>query len=266
VLISIPLWRTGIPVVNNVLPILLMVIFSYFGYRIGTTRLDDWKNLLSGHRVRSKNSNTEVIDQKDENYHHYKILDTNILIDGRIYDLVKTGFVEGTLLVPNFVLYELQYIADAGESLKRVRGRRGLDVLNELRESNYVPVEMWEGDYEDISEVDEKLIRLAEDINGILVTNDYNLNKVTKFQNVQVLNINELAGALRPRVAVGDHLSVLLVKKGTERQQAVGYLDDGTMVVAEEGRKYLQQTVTIEVTSALQTDAGRMIFGTVIEK
>ena len=260
VLISIPLWRTGIPVVNNVLPILLMVIFSYFGYRIGTTRLDDWKNLLSGHRVRSKNSNTEVIDQKDENYHHYKILDTNILIDGRIYDLVKTSFLEGTLLVPNFVLYELQYIADSGESIKRVRGRRGLDILNKLRKEKIVPIEMYDGDFEDIPEVDSKLIALAKKVNGVIVTNDYNLNKVIQFQNVQVLNINNLAKSLRPRVIPGETLKVVVVKNGTERQQGVAYLDDGTMVVVEDGRYFMNERIEVEVTSALQTDAGRMIF------
>lgn len=260
VLISIPLWRTGIPVVNNVLPILLMIIFSYFGYRIGTTRLDDWKNLLSGNRIRPKNPNTEVIDQKDENYHHYKILDTNILIDGRIYDLVKTGFLEGTLLVPNFVLYELQYIADSGESIKRVRGRRGLDILNKLRKEKIVPIEMYDGDFEDIPEVDSKLIALAKKVNGVIVTNDYNLNKVIQFQNVQVLNINNLAKSLRPRVIPGETLKVVVVKNGTERQQGVAYLDDGTMVVVEDGRYFMNERIEVEVTSALQTDAGRMIF------
>ena len=131
ILISIPLWRTRIPVINNILPILLMIVFSYFGFRIGTTRLDDWRKAFT-HAKSSKNDGGNVIERQDDNYHHYKILDTNILIDGRIYDLVKTGFLEGTLLVPNFVLYELQYIADSGESIKRVRGRRGLDILNKL--------------------------------------------------------------------------------------------------------------------------------------
>ena len=141
VLISIPLWQTNIPVVNNVLPILLMLLFSYLGFRIGTTRVDEWKKLLT-RKVQRNDDNSEMIDRHDANYHHYKILDTNILIDGRIYDLVKTGFLEGTLLVPNFVLYELQYIADSGESIKRVRGRRGLDILNKLRSEKIVPVEM----------------------------------------------------------------------------------------------------------------------------
>ena len=237
ILISIPLWRLSIPVVNNVLPVLLMILFSYLGFHLGTTRQDEWRRLLT--RRGRDDQEAQVIKRQDENYHHYKILDTNILIDGRIYDLVKTGFLEGTLLVPNFVLYELQYIADAGESIKRVRGRRGLDILNKLRSEKIVPVEMYKGDFEDIKEVDEKLIQ---------------------FQNVQVLNINNLAKSLRPRVIPGEQLTVVVVKKGTERQQGVAYLDDGTMVVVEDGRYYMNEQLDVEVTSALQTDAGRMIF------
>lgn len=261
ILISIPLWRLSIPVVNNVVPILLMVIFSYFGFRLGTTRLDEWKGLLTIRRAPKDNAQDgTIIKRQDDNYHHYKILDTNILIDGRIYDLAKTGFLEGTLLVPNFVLYELQYIADSGDSIKRVRGRRGLDILNKLRKEKIVPIEMYEGDFEDIPEVDSKLIALAKKVDGIIVTNDWNLNKVIQFQNVQVLNINNLAKSLRPRVIPGQHLEVTVVKKGTERQQGVAYLDDGTMVVVEDGRFYMNQLINVEVTSALQTDAGRMIF------
>ena len=259
VLISIPLWRTRIPVINNILPILLMITFSYFGFRIGTTRLDDWRKAFT-HAKNSKNDGNSVIKRQDANYHHYKILDTNILIDGRIYDLVKTGFLEGTLLVPNFVLYELQYIADSGESIKRVRGRRGLDILNKLRNENIVPIEMYDGDFEDIPEVDSKLIALAKKVDGVIVTNDYNLNKVIQFQNVQVLNINNLAKSLRPRVIPGETMTVVVVKKGTERQQGVAYLDDGTMVVVEDGRYFMDKQIEVEVTSALQTDAGRMIF------
>jgi uncharacterized protein YacL len=258
ILISIPLWRLSIPVVNNVLPVLLMILFSYLGFHLGTTRQDEWRRLLT--RRGRYDQEAQVIKRQDENYHHYKILDTNILIDGRIYDLVKTGFLEGTLLVPNFVLYELQYIADAGESIKRVRGRRGLDILNKLRSEKIVPVEMYKGDFEDIKEVDEKLIALAKKVDGVIVTNDYNLNKVIQFQNVQVLNINNLAKSLRPRVIPGEQLTVVVVKKGTERQQGVAYLDDGTMVVVEDGRYYMNEQLDVEVTSALQTDAGRMIF------
>ena len=258
ILISIPLWRLSIPVVNNVLPVLLMILFSYLGFHLGTTRQDEWRRLLT--RRGRDDQEAQLIKRQDENYHHYKILDTNILIDGRIYDLVKTGFLEGTLLVPNFVLYELQYIADAGESIKRVRGRRGLDILNKLRSEKIVPVEMYKGDFEDIKEVDEKLIALAKKVDGVIVTNDYNLNKVIQFQNVQVLNINNLAKSLRPRVIPGEQLTVVVVKKGTERQQGVAYLDDGTMVVVEDGRYYMNEQLDVEVTSALQTDAGRMIF------
>ena len=258
ILISIPLWRLSIPVVNNVLPVLLMILFSYLGFHLGTTRQDEWRRLLT--RRGRDDQEAQVIKRQDENYHHYKILDTNILIDGRIYDLVKTGFLEGTLLVPNFVLYEQQYIADAGESIKRVRGRRGLDILNKLRSEKIVPVEMYKGDFEDIKEVDEKLIALAKKVDGVIVTNDYNLNKVIQFQNVQVLNINNLAKSLRPRVIPGEQLTVVVVKKGTERQQGVAYLDDGTMVVVEDGRYYMNEQLDVEVTSALQTDAGRMIF------
>ena len=259
VLISIPLWRTRIPVINNILPILLMIVFSYFGFRIGTTRLDDWRKAFT-HAKSSKNDGGNVIERQDDNYHHYKILDTNILIDGRIYDLVKTGFLEGTLLVPNFVLYELQYIADSGESIKRVRGRRGLDILNKLRNEKIVPIEMYDGDFEDIPEVDSKLIEKNKKVDGVIVTNDYNLNKVIQFQNVQVLNINNLAKSLRPRVIPGETMTVVVVKKGTERQQGVAYLDDGTMVVVEDGRYFMDKQIEVEVTSALQTDAGRMIF------
>ncbi len=260
ILISVPLWRMRVPVVNNVLPLLLMVIFSYMGFRIGTTRLDEWRNFLGLRRERGKDITNQVLKRQDDNYHHYKILDTNILIDGRIYDLVKTGFLEGTLLVPNFVLYELQYIADSGDSIKRVRGRRGLEILNKLQEERIVPVEMYEGDFEDIDEVDSKLIALAKKVDGVIVTNDWNLNKVIQFQNVQALNINNLAKSLRPRVIPGERLTVMVVKRGTERQQGVAYLDDGTMVVVEDGRYFINERIEVEVTSALQTDAGRMIF------
>lgn len=260
-LISIPLWRTNIPVLNNVVPILLMILFAYFGARIGTTRMNEWKSLfVRRHETPTDKNGNQVITQQDPNYHHYKILDTNILIDGRIYDIAKTGFLEGTLLVPNFVLYELQYIADAGESIKRVRGRRGLDILNKLRTENIMPIEMYEGDFPDIKEVDSKLIALAKKVDGVIVTNDYNLSKVVAFQNVQVLNINALAKALHPRVIPGERLHVKILKKGTERAQGVAYLDDGTMIVVEDGRYFINKELDVEVTSALQTDAGRMIF------
>lgn len=264
VLVSTPLWNSHVPVLNNVVPIILMVTFGYLGFRIGTTRLDDWRALMQSRRSKgtpeTDGESGSVLSKQDANYHHYKILDTNILIDGRIYDIVKTGFIEGTLLVPNFVLYELQYIADSSDSIKRVRGRRGLDILNKLQSKKIVPIEMYEGDFEDIPEVDSKLIRLAKEVDGVIVTNDYNLNKVIQFQNVQVMNINELTSSLKARVLPGEKLNVMVVKNGTERQQGVAYLDDGTMVVVEDGRYYLNDHIEVEVTSALQTDSGRMIF------
>lgn len=261
ILISTPLYRLNSPIFSGVVPIILMILFGWLGFRLGTTKRDEWRKLFVFRTKKTEDDSESIIDRPiDENYHHYKILDTNILIDGRIYDLVKTGFIEGTLLVPNFVLYELQYIADSSDSIKRVRGRRGLDILNKLREENIIPVEMYEGDYDDIAEVDSKLIRLAKEVNGVIVTNDYNLNKVIEFQKVQVLNINALANALKPRVIPGEHLDVMVVKNGTERQQGVAYLDDGTMVVVEDGRFYLNEHLDVIVTSAIQTDAGRMIF------
>ena len=163
-------------------------------------------------------------------------------------------------MIPNFVLYELQYIADSGDSLKRVRGRRGLDILNSLQKEEGISVEMYDGDFEDISEVDSKLIKLAKLLDGVIVTNDYNLNKVSEFQNVAVLNINALANAVKPVVIPGETMNVLLVKAGTERQQGVAYLDDGTMVVVEDGQHYMNEHIEVVVTSALQTAAGRMIF------
>ncbi|KRN74724.1 hypothetical protein IV73_GL001131 [Weissella kandleri] len=269
-LITSPLRSLPNAFLSTGIPIAGMIVLGYLGYRIGTGRMDEVYRfitlLMSRLRIKTPRDDANVKGNTaggapEENYHHYKILDTNILIDGRILDLVKTGWLEGTLLVPNFVLYELQYIADAGDSLKRVRGRRGLDVLNALRNDEQVALEMWDGDYDDLQEVDEKLIRLAQELDAVLITNDFNLNKVTRFQNVAVRSLNELAGALRAQVAVGDQLVVTLVKNGRERQQAVGYLDDGTMVVVEDGKKHLQARVRLEVTSSLQTDAGRMIFG-----
>ena len=248
-LISTIFNRSHVFFINTILPIVLMILLGYLGYVVGKEGFGNLKRLFN---LRQR--------KVGENFHKYKLLDTNILIDGRIYDLAKTGFIEGTLVVPNFVLYELQYIADSGDSIKRVRGRRGLDILNKLRSEKIVPVKMYEGDFEDIKEVDSKLIKLAKVLDAVIVTNDYNLNKVSEFQNVQVLNVNALAKSLKPRVIPGEKLTVTVIKNGTERQQGVAYLDDGTMIVVEDGRYYLNKPIEVEVTSALQTDAGRMIF------
>ncbi|EOK10752.1 PilT domain-containing protein [Enterococcus faecalis ATCC 10100] len=263
VIISIPMYNLQIPVVNSLLPILVMIILGYLGFRMGTTRIEEWKKVFTPSQKKANTEDTEgqMLEHKvEDNFHKYKILDTSVIIDGRIYDIAKTGFLEGVLLIPNFVLYELQYIADSGDSLKRVRGRRGLDILNALQKEEGISVEMYDGDFEDISEVDSKLIKLAKLLDGVVVTNDYNLNKVSEFQNVPVLNINALANAVKPVVIPGETMNVMVVKAGTERQQGVAYLDDGTMVVVEDGQHYMNEQIEVVVTSALQTAAGRMIF------
>ncbi len=189
-----------------------------------------------------------------------KILDTSVIIDGRIADICQTKFVEGTIIIPRFVLRELQSIADSPDSLKRNRGRRGLDILKALQKQKDLDVKIGEEDFPAIREVDGKLIQLTRVQDGLLVTNDFNLNKVAELQGVEVLNINELANALRPVVLPGEVMSVRIIKEGKEPGQGVAYLDDGTMVVVDEGGDFMGKTMDVVVTSVLQTTAGRMIF------
>ena len=189
-----------------------------------------------------------------------KVLDTSVIIDGRIFDICKSGFLEGELVIPSFVLGELRHIADSADALRRNRGRRGLDVLHKIQEELDCPVRIEEKDYADGAEVDVKLLRLARDMNGAVLTNDYNLNKVAGVTGVPVLNINELAGALRPVVLPGEEMRAQIVREGKEPGQGVAYLDDGTMVVIENGRRRVGETVNAAVTTVLQNNAGRMIF------
>lgn len=191
-----------------------------------------------------------------------KILDTSVIIDGRIADIMRTGFIEGNIVIPEFVLLELQHIADSSDSLKRNRGRRGLDILNKIQTEYGIEIynTTAEKALDEIPEVDVKLLKLAQIMNGKVVTNDFNLNKVAVIKGVPVLNINELANTLKPVVLPGEDMSLFLVKEGKEQNQAVAYLDDGTMIVVEDGRRYIGQTITTTVTSVLQTSAGRMIF------
>jgi uncharacterized protein YacL len=189
-----------------------------------------------------------------------KILDTSVIIDGRVADICQTGFLEGTIVIPQFVLEELQHIADSSDVLKRNRGRRGLDILNRIQKELAIKVEIYEGDFEEIQEVDSKLVKLAKLTSGIVVTNDFNLNKVCELQNVGVLNINDLANAVKPVVLPGEELNVQVIKDGKEYNQGVAYLDDGTMIVVEDGRDYIGKRIDVLVTSVLQTSAGRMIF------
>ena len=195
----------------------------------------------------------------------YKILDTSVIIDGRIADVCETGFVDGTLVIPQFVLKELQLVADSADSLKRNRGRRGLDILQKIQKMAGVEVMISDLDFPDIREVDLKLIELARSLQGKIVTNDFNLNKVAQLRGVEVLNVNELANSLKPVVLPGEMMKVFILKEGKEYNQGVAYLDDGTMVVVDNARKMISKTIDIVVTSVLQTTAGKMIFGRFVE-
>jgi uncharacterized protein YacL len=196
---------------------------------------------------------------------HYKILDTSVIIDGRVADLCETGFIDGTLVIPQFVLKELQLVADSSDSMKRNRGRRGLDILQKIQKMSGVAVVISDVDFPEVKEVDLKLIELARTLQGKIVTNDFNLNKVAQLRGVDVLNINELANALKPVVLPGEIMKVFILKEGKEYNQGVAYLDDGTMVVVDNARKMISKTIDIVVTSVLQTTAGKMIFGRFLE-
>jgi uncharacterized protein YacL len=228
---------------------LLVVFLGYMGLVIGATK-GEWfepARVIAAFRDSSQ-------------MHHYKILDTSVIIDGRIADICETGFLEGTLVAPQFVLRELQQVADSSDSLKRNRGRRGLDVLQKIQKMSNVTVQIVETDFPEIREVDLKLIELARRMSGKIVTNDFNLNKVAQLRGVPVLNINELANSLKPVVLPGELMKVFVIKEGKEAGQGVAYLDDGTMVVVDQAKKALGKTIDVSVTSVLQTTAGKMIF------
>jgi uncharacterized protein YacL len=196
----------------------------------------------------------------------YKLLDTSVIIDGRIADITETGFLEGTLVIPQFILRELQHIADSSDPLKRNRGRRGLDILQKIQKKVDIRVEISDADFPEIREVDNKLVAMAKSLHAKIVTNDFNLNKVAELHGVAVLNINELTNALRPVVLPGEDMRVYVLKEGKEYNQGIAYLDDGTMVVVDSGRRHIGQTIDVCVTSVLQTTAGRMIFSRLKEE
>ncbi len=246
----------SIPYAGSIISILIYIILGYLGIRIATKNKKDILNVFKG---RLRLGGSERPSKKTKNIPP-KVLDTSVIIDGRIADICKTGFVEGKLVIPNFVLKELRHIADSSDDLKRVRGRRGLDILNMIQKEIDVPVEITDRDFPDINEVDLKLLKLAEVLNGKVVTNDFNLNKVAQVQGVEVLNINELANAVKPVAIPGENMIVQVIKEGKENNQGVAYLDDGTMIVIEDGKKYIGRTIEVLVTSILQTPAGRMIF------
>lgn len=251
---------------------LTYVVLGYIGMHVGYRRYRGGKSILP-HRSRRHAQDGEAEESllvetllpadeepAQESAVPCKLLDTSVIIDGRILDIAKTGFLEGEIVVPAFVLAELRHIADSGDGLRRARGRRGLDVLGKLRKELKAPIVVDETDYPELDEVDVKLLRLCRDRGGTVVTNDYNLNKVASVTGIRVLNINDLANAVKPMLMAGEEMSVQIVREGKEPGQGVAYLDDGTMIVVENGRRYVGETVTVVVTTVLQTSAGRMIF------
>lgn len=252
-----------IPLMGNYVPIAASVLFGYLGMSIGLKKKEELLNLFSLLPKIGKDKDKDKSSSKSDYTKRqslYKILDTSVIIDGRIADIVKSGFLEGIMVIPSFVLEELRHIADSSDLLKRNRGRRGLDILNKIRKDLEVPVKIEETDFPEIAEVDSKLVKMAQVLNGEIITNDYNLNKVAELQGIKVLNINELANALKPVFLPGEEMLVHIIKDGKESKQGIGYLDDGTMIVVDMGKKYINQTIYVVVTSVLQTAAGRMIF------
>lgn len=245
-------------VIGGIISIIVNLVFGTLGLNIAIKKREDFYNIFTFLKRFGK-------DKKGKGDGKAlgcipKILDTSVIIDGRILDILKTGFVEGPFIIPSFVLEELRHIADSSDALKRTRGRRGLDILNEIQKELPLTVEISEKDFPNIQEVDSKLLKLGQTMAGKIITNDFNLNKVAEFQGVPVLNINELANAIKPVVIPGEEMHLQIVKDGKESGQGVAYLDDGTMIVVEGGRKYLGEPVDVIVTSVLQTAAGRMIF------
>lgn len=247
-----------IPMVASALQILTFIFFGYLGISLAQKnikdqpKLTDWAKKMTP--AKTIKTGAASVQSKP------KILDTSVIIDGRIADICKTGFIEGEVIIPEFVLSELRHIADSSDALKRNRGRRGLDILKIIQRDLPIVVKIVDQDFEDVAEVDVKLIKLAQKMNGCIVTNDYNLNKVASLQDILILNINELANAVKPVVLPGEEMFVQIIKEGKEANQGVSYLDDGTMIVVEDGRKFMNDHITVIVTSVLQTAAGKMIF------
>jgi uncharacterized protein YacL len=230
----------------------LVLLFGYAGISLGLTRASGWETLVSAMKTRQMQ------------FGNPKIVDTSVIIDGRIADICETGFLEGTLIIPRFVLQELQRIADSSDVLRRAKGRRGLDILKVLQQGDGgAKVAIVDDDFPEVVEVDAKLVRLAKQYNAKILTNDFNLNKVAQIESVLVLNINDLANALKPAVLPDEQMEVKIIKEGKEAYQGVGYLDDGTMVVVDGAREHIGRNVSVTVTSVLQTAAGRMIFSKV---
>jgi uncharacterized protein YacL len=244
---------------GNILPFLAVLVFGYFGVALFVMRQADIIAVLGS--VSSRGGDTQATSTATWGQGSRTILlDTSVIIDGRVADIAKTGFLPGTLLIPRFVLNELQYIADSADSLRRQRGRRGMEVLSELQKISAVSVRISDIDVEGVREVDDKLVILARQLKCPILTNDYNLNRVAELQGVIILNINELANAVKSVVLPGETMGIAIIQEGKESNQGVGYMDDGTMVVVEGGNRFIGQTRAVNVTKVLQTAAGRMIF------
>ena len=241
--------------IKLMMAVLGSVMFAFLGVSLADTHGRTFLRLINPNSIE-----TMLIAEGSIEPASTKILDTSCIIDGRIEELLDTGFVEGQILIPQFVLQELQQLADTSNDLKRMRGRRGLDILNRMQQAYPDKIVIHPADYDDIATVDAKLVRLAQEISAILLTNDFNLSKVANLQKVSILNVNDLAQAIRPIYLPGDYLELKILKQGKEPEQGIGYLEDGTMVVVEEGSGYVGEEVRVIVTSALQTVAGRMIF------
>jgi uncharacterized protein YacL len=243
------------PPFKQILPIIVAVLFGYFGAMVMITRQNEIFGLIRGQLPDRRRGRQESPDGARP-----VLLDTSVIIDGRIADIGRTGFIEGEMLVPRFVLNELQHIADSSDTLRRRRGRRGLEMLRRLQSDSMTSVRVTDMDAEEVREVDEKLVLVAKRMDCPIVTNDYNLNRVAQLQGVRVLNINELANAVKALFLPGESLDIEIIQEGKEIGQGVGYLDDGTMVVIEDGKPYIGQRVEVVVTKVLQTAAGRMLF------
>ena len=231
--------------------LLVNAIFGYLGLVLGVKKIKEID--ISRLKIFSKGT-------KPNHLENYKILDTSVIIDGRIFDICETGFIEGTIVIPQFVLQELMRIADSSDPLRKTRGRRGLDVLKKIQKQPNVDVMITDQDFPKIKEVDHKLVALALKMGGSILTNDLNLNEIAEIQGVTVMNINQLASALKPIVLPGETITVYIQKEGKEHGQGIAYLDDGTMVVIKDGKRIIGKTLEVSVTSVLQTTAGRMIF------
>jgi len=254
-LLAFPLSMLPTPF-GNLLPFLGVLIFGYLGVSLFVMRQGDIMGLLSALSGRNEGGSSSSWTNLNRNI----LLDTSVIIDGRVADIAKTGFLPGTLLIPRFVLNELQYIADSPDGLRRQRGRRGMEVLAELQKLPNILVRISDIDVEGVREVDDKLIILARQLKCPILTNDYNLNRVAELQGVTILNINELANTVKSVVLPGEAMEIAIIQEGKESSQGVGYMDDGTMVVVENGNRYIGQTRMVNVTKVLQTAAGRMIF------